>query len=99
MAAVNLVRGIEPHQRANFADPELANVDTGHGIARDGQTDEIRHRSSADQRAAGRVRKTDHLFEPGHHLPIDQGGRMVSTAQIRPEDRGKEITHRAGEIA
>ena len=99
MRRMHLIGRIEPQRLRQVGHPLGPHIHPRHRIARHRQPDHIRNRPAAGQRAAGTVRKAHHGFQPAHHLPVGRRRRRIAAAQIRPLNRGDEITQGPGEIA
>ena len=99
VAGVHLIRAIKAQRLFDGRHAVFAHVDARLGVSRDGQADDIGHRSAADQRAARRGGKPHHLLAPVDHLAVHQGSGMIAAAEVRALDRRKKVAKRPGEIA
>ena len=99
VAGVDLIRTIEAKRPLHRGDAVLAHVDAGLDVSGDGQSDHVRHRASADQRAAGRSGKADHLLAPANDLPVQQRGGVIAAAEVGALDRREEVADRSREVA
>src|SRR5579883_687106 len=88
VTTVDLVRGIEAEWFLDGCYPVLTHVDTRLDIARDDQGDGVGHGPAADQRAARRSRKADHLLAPVNDLLVQSCGGVIAAAKVGPLDSG-----------
>src|SRR5271165_4164996 len=94
-----LIRAVEGERFWNRCDAELAYVDAGLDVARYGQSDDVAHRAAAHERPARGLREADHLLQPIHDLPVEEGRGMGAPAKVGSLNRRDEIAERAGEVA